>query len=457
MKRKLTKKYVEVLVCSSFLIILLWVILSYLFVFSGKTVHNNSPQYLVNSFERYIDKKNLIIKEDGRRLLKENNLWAQVINIHGEVVDECNAPDVALQQYNIFEIIYYSMNSDTLENQTIFISRFERNKNYGVIIGCASSTISKHTIKLSGGTWNAVKKSVIILGVVFLVVGIGAGILFSHTISSPVQGVIEYINDLEVGKSIETQKGKKNLFTSVYESLYKLQLRLKIADKEREYAEQQRKEWIDNISHDMKTPLSSIKGYAEIMTDEEYEISKDEMRSYSKIIMNNAGHIKSLIEELKFGRLLETGELKLQKEEVNVCALLKESCEELPAVYKADNLSFVFGDSAIYAMLDRHLIKRCFLNIICNAIVHNYKDVSIQITCKKEGNSIFISIKDDGYGMDEEERKKVFERYYRGESSEKISGSGLGLAIAKKIVEAHNGVIRVESQKGKGSTFQIVL
>ncbi|MCD7826310.1 MAG: HAMP domain-containing histidine kinase [Clostridiaceae bacterium] len=454
MKKKLIQKYMFVFTISTLTIVLMWGILTYVFVISGNEPDGKSPQYLVNTFEQYVNFENdIVIDKDGKEILRKNGLWAQVVDGYGKVQYAYNSPAEAKEEYNIFEVGNYVLNSNVLGENTIFVREFSEHTGYGIIIGCDSSKVSKVTFKLTGGVWKTAGESALILCVIFILAGIGAGFLFSQSIAMPVDEIIADINNLEMGNEIEEKQSSK-IFQPVFESLGRLKLRLNSVERERKRIENQRKEWIINISHDMKTPLSSIRGYAELMENNDYSVSIDEMHQYAQVIMRNADVIKDLTDELKFSKLLENGEIQLQKEEVNICGLLKQCCEEIPAAYDAGSIQYEFEEEQIYVSLDKELMRRCFVNIICNAIVHNSCHVDVVIRCKKR-DRVFIEIKDNGCGMNETERENIFNRYYRGKTSAGTEGSGLGLAIAKEIIEVHGGAICVESEEGKGSTFFI--
>jgi signal transduction histidine kinase len=286
-------------------------------------------------------------------------------------------------------------------------------------------------------------------------VGIGAGAFFSKNLAAPVHDIIENINGLESGQVLKKKK-TDGIFTSVFDSLDKLKIRLMSADTERKNAENQRKEWITNVSHDMKTPLSTVKGYAELLMEDGYEISDAERKKYAEKIRNHAETIEKLIEELKFGRLLEDGKIKTQKEEIDLCKLLRECGSEIPFSEKENRLRLEFEKEPMYVTVDKQLMKRCFMNIIGNALVHNNGNAAITILCS-QAEKTSIKICDNGKGMERDELSNIFDRYYRGKGAKKTAGSGLGLAIAKEIVQAHDGSITVESEVGKGTIFTITL
>lgn len=456
MKRKITQKYMQMFTVSIMFIIAIWGILTYVFILSEDVVNSDSPQYLINRFGQYLDySSELKINDEGKTILLKNDLWAQIVDGNGKVLESYNTPEIVPDSYNIFQITKYAMNSNELGNQTLFIVQLEETGDCGVIIGCDSSKVNKKSIKLTGGVLETITKSILILVVVFVATGFFAGIIFLKNISKPVSEIIQKINMIEMEENDFGRENKdETIFKTVFDSLEKLHLRLLSVDAERRKVEKQRDEWIANISHDLKTPLSTIQGYAEIMEAEDYEITDEERKLYSKKILKNTNIIKSLVEELKFGRLLKNGEINLQKEEVNICSLVRECCDNIPIHYGECKISFDFEREIVYAMIDKQLMRRCFMNIICNALIHNNGNVDIVIKCYQT-EKINIAIIDNGKGMSKDEKDNIFTRYYRGKTSEESVGTGLGLAITKEIICAHHGEINVDSQEGKGSKFVI--
>ena len=459
MKKKLTGKYMVVFSVSVFLVISIWLGLVYMLLCWEKNVNETHLQYLINRFDEYVEIDNsdeIVVNDIGKQLLIDNAMWVQVINSCGDVMYEYNVPNSIPKKYDVFQITHYMLNSDRLYNQTLFVKQSLYNKEFGIILGCDSSNVSKFSIRLHGGINHVIKMIIVAFLIVFFVVGIAVGIYFSRTISSPVNEIIENINKLETDENCEMIKTRKSIFKTVADSLENLRKRLRSADEERKYAEKQRNEWISNISHDMKTPLAAIMGYAELMTYENFNATEEDRKVYNKKIYKHAKSISELVEELKFNRLLESGRITLEKEEVNICDLLEECMYALPSNYDTERINYCFDDYETYAVVDRQLIKRCFVNIMSNAVVHNNADVDIIITAK-EGERLVVEIEDNGKGVSEEDMKNIFMRYYRGKESSKVAGSGLGLAIANEIVKVHGGNIEVESELGKGTKFVITI
>lgn len=452
MKKKITTRYLLVFTISVFMIIVLWIGLTYMTVFHRQQMdESRTPYLLAQRIGYYLDEETMEISDKGKAILRENELWTQIIDSKGKVLCEVDAPKEAPDSYDIFEMSHYVLNSDTMKGQTIYLRSFGSNK-YGAILGFNSSKIRKYNIQFSGNVQEQIVKSIVILAMLFVVMGIIAGFIFSKTISSPIQEIIADINKLESDVAIENVNYNKNIFSSVYDSLLMLQLRLKSADREREKVERQKKKWISNISHDMKTPLTSIKAYIEMIGDKEIELSDDEREEYAEIILRNIEDIENLVEELKFSRLWEDGKVELDKEIININALIKECCDELPLADMRKSITCSFQQPLLYVNIDRQLIKRCLNNIICNAFKHNDGKVNVTIQSKQENDICIIEISDDGKGINKGESKKIFDRYYSG-ATENNNGSGLGLSIVKEIIAAHGGEVYVQNNLEQGSTF----
>lgn len=219
-----------------------------------------------------------------------------------------------------------------------------------------------------------------------------------------------------------------------------------------------RADWIANISHDIKTPLSSIKGYAEFL-EQDYDFSSEDIKSFAGIINNKSDYIKELVEELNLSMKLKNNESILKKEKVNIVSLVKNSVIDIlnDSKYSKVDIKFECSEDKIFIDIDKVLMQRVLNNLIYNALVHNDKNISIVVSVYKK-DKIYISISDNGKGISEKDLENVFDRYYRGTNTgEAHKGSGLGMSIAKEIVNAHNGDITINSILGKGTDINITL
>lgn len=257
-----------------------------------------------------------------------------------------------------------------------------------------------------------------------------------------------------------TRLPEKGIFSEVYGALNKMDMEIRNSDKIQEETNRVRNEWITNITHDLKTPLSPIKGYAELLTGNA-EFDKETIQEYGEIILKNVNHTEKLINDLKLTYQLDSGSMPFNPQSVKLVRYMKELVIDIvndPA-FKDRNIVFESNAQDIEICIDADLFRRAMNNLIINALTHNPPEtkvtISIDTNSEKEA-CVYIS--DNGTGMSEAEQAELFNRYYRGTNTkEKPEGSGLGLAIAKQIIMLHNGDIAVNSKLNEGTQFTIIL
>lgn len=253
---------------------------------------------------------------------------------------------------------------------------------------------------------------------------------------------------------------EKGIFSSIYAALNKMDTEIRRSDRLREHTERARQEWIANITHDLKTPLSPVRGYAELLSDGAAAESRT-VQEYASIILKNVSHVEKLINDLKLTYQLDSGAFPFHPQQIRFVRYLRELVIDImndPAFSGCD-LEFESSLAEITAVADPCLLRRAVQNLIINALVHNPPGTKVTISvAEMQESGIRISVRDNGEGLSREEQLNLFSRYYRGTSTkEKPEGSGLGLAIAKQIVTLHGGDIAVNSRPGGGTEFLILL
>lgn len=228
-----------------------------------------------------------------------------------------------------------------------------------------------------------------------------------------------------------------------------------------EYAklENMRKEFVANVSHELKTPITSIQGFIETlkMTD---NLDEDTKNRFLTIIENEATRLTRLIDDIL---LLSTIENKTKKkvEKVDLFEVFEEVHEVINYIAKKKNIKvkYNFENKDIDLWEYSGYIRQILLNIISNAIKYTGENGEVSIKQYIKSEKVFIEVKDNGIGIPEEDIERIFERFYRVDKarSRSVGGTGLGLAITKHMVKALNGNIRVESELGVGSKFIIEL
>lgn len=226
--------------------------------------------------------------------------------------------------------------------------------------------------------------------------------------------------------------------------------------------ENYRKEYIGNISHELKTPLFSIQGYVETLKDGALEDVVIREKYLDRIGVS-VERLIDIVSDLDMINRFEAGEIVLNLSVFEINQLIREVFDllEIEAEKRNTNLTLITSQSKIYTSADRQKIFQVFVNLVSNAIHYaNRKDAQVNVKTTILNDKIYIEIEDNGMGIKPEAIPRIFERFYRVEASRtrrERGGSGLGLAIVKHILEAHNENISVESEYLNGTKFSFSL
>ncbi|TCO72657.1 sensor histidine kinase [Marinisporobacter balticus] len=236
-----------------------------------------------------------------------------------------------------------------------------------------------------------------------------------------------------------------------------MRLRLRRARDMQIKYEENRKNLISNISHDLKTPIMSIKGYIEGIKDGVAK-SPEKMDKYINTIYDKANHMENLINELFLFSKLDLNKVEFDFQSIDIVKYLKYSIEDLSFDMEkiGGNIIFNQENEEIRVIVDLQRLQRVILNIIQNSIKYKSdKNLVIQINIEEYEAFVQIEIKDNGKGISKEDLPYIFDRFYRADKSRNtsIGGSGLGLAISKQIIKAHGGDIWAESELNKGTSI----
>lgn len=217
-----------------------------------------------------------------------------------------------------------------------------------------------------------------------------------------------------------------------------------------------REEFTSNVTHELKTPLTIISGFAELLKSGNVE--EEKIKEFGGIIYKQSTNLQRLIDDLLKISKLEANDAVII-EEMSLDELGDEVCDDLAIEIKNKNLNLVKDFDRVKAKVNGDMIKEAMMNLLTNAIKYNRDGGEIEFKIAKEDVFALVQISDNGIGIEEELLDRIFERFYVVDHSrsKKISSTGLGLSIVKHIVEAHGGRIEVTSEIGKGSTFTIYL
>lgn len=220
-----------------------------------------------------------------------------------------------------------------------------------------------------------------------------------------------------------------------------------------------RSDFVANVSHELKTPITSIKGFVETLLSDDWDHNSETLR-FLEIINQQAGRLNAIIDDLLTLSRLEQKDGEVITQESNLESIIESAIYlcQLQAEKKGIKIDMVCP-SELALSVNAPLLEQALVNLIINAIKYSESDKKVLILSEKQDNNIVIYVKDDGFGIDPKHLDRLFERFYRVDTarSRKLGGTGLGLSIVKHIVQAHKGTIRVESKLGAGSTFIITL
>lgn len=448
MNKKILSVYYKSIISAVILIVAIWIAASMLLVFSNNEVDENLPQYRILTADSYItiSDEEVNVSQEFLESLSKYDLWMQVLDEDGNAIYQENVPLGVPQKYTAIQLIDACLKSDKIPGMTVFASDIETNPGYCILIGCDSRVVNKLSYSFVGNGRDEMTEVLIIFLIVLVSVVILYSFLFMKRITEPIGNIMGAIGKID-DEQFDMPVYHGQIFSDVFCELGKLREKLK-------QTKRQRLEWTANISHDIKTPLSTIKGYVEVLADDEYDFIGEEVKQYMRETLKAEESIEELVEELNLSSKLSEGKYLLKKEKVDLTELINECIAKVDSNMMGDSTILLNSDEDVILEGDRKLLKRCFLNVMYNAFVHNKAGITLNIRIQKSGH-IVLTFTDDGIGMSQEEASRIFERYYRGTNSQKTKGSGLGLAIAREVVVVHGGSISVETELNKGTSFII--
>jgi len=285
-------------------------------------------------------------------------------------------------------------------------------------------------------------KSAIIYGVF---VGITLMIVVIHRIIRPLRQITEATKKVASGDFTVKVDTRRN------DEIGKLSNNFNIMVDELNSIEYLRKDFVSNISHELKTPIASIQGFTKLLADD--NLSKEEKNEYINIILEETSRLSNLSNNMIKLSKFENQEIITNKKQYKLDEQLRKAIIMLETKINEKNIKITLKSDPITIIQDEELIMEIWINLLNNAVKYTKQKGKIEVIVKNQEEFVEVKIKDNGIGISKEQQERIFEKFFQADKSHSAEGSGLGLAIVKRIVELINGKITLESEEGKGTTF----
>ena len=297
---------------------------------------------------------------------------------------------------------------------------------------------------------------------IFILIYIIVSYLLTNFIFEKINPIYKTIHNLNIPeKVLKKDLDEKNIINDVNNEVVDWAEKKTAEIEHLKQLAKYRKEFLGNVSHELKTPIFNIQGYVLTLLDGGLEDSSIN-RAYLEKTEKSINRMISIVQDLEVITKLESGELKLNYTHFDIIELVKEIFEDQELRAKEKNIKLKFADTydkPITISADREQIDHLITNLVINSIYYGRENGSTEVSFMEMGENILCEITDNGVGIPQKEIPRVFERFYRVDKSRSrnAGGTGLGLAIVKHIIEAHNQTINVRSNENEGTSFAFTL
>jgi signal transduction histidine kinase len=372
------------------------------------------------------------------------NIYLEQLNINKKIVGSIVSEHPELEA-DIVNSIYIN-DKDYSDLGEKVLKKYGYDKNYKMIENINFQQHIKYFL---------VNNLIVFVGIIILIILIMCNLM--KYVFNKLDKVSKNVECIIHGKyNIKNDFKEEGIFNIIHSDLNKLSksinIKIKNLDKEKENI----KELVTDISHQLKTPLASLKLYNSLLLEEDLE--EEDRTEFLKTSGMSINKLQSLVESLVNISRLETSMISIKKENKNIKATIIKAIESVKpkAINKFISINLNDFDDKIVPH-DSKWTEECIFNILDNAVKYTNLKGKIDIYVQDAINFIRIDIKDNGIGIDKNEFNNIFKRFYRSEEVQDLEGSGVGLYLSRKILESQGGNIIVSSQKGEGSKFSLFL
>lgn len=396
-----------------------------------------------------------------QKQLKDDSARITVIAADGTVVADTEAESYAgmenhLEREEIQEALagrigYVTRYSQTLSENMLYVADHSARRAYVVRAAIAYTGLRDYMPSII---------PVLFLGVaVAYMIAVIVSIHFANTITRPLSEISQELQKIHTNTwDFHFQKYRYEEMNIISEATTRLAEEVQAHISRLEFEKKVRQEFFSNASHELKTPITAIRGYAELL-DNGFVEDEETKKKFIRRILKSTENMTQLIEDILMISRLETKDAEVSFSMVRLNPLVEDvfdAVEPIAAEYGV-TLHRECEPVAIEASVKQ--MRELLMNLIVNGIKYNHPGGNVWVKIASSGHNAVIRVKDDGMGINEMDQQRVFERFYRVDKgrSKKMGGTGLGLSIVKHIVEFNEGYMRLKSQVGKGSEFIISL
>lgn len=278
------------------------------------------------------------------------------------------------------------------------------------------------------------------------------GILLVIVVARHIINPIKKINNAT--KSVAKGDFTVNLETSRKDEIGELTRNFNKMVKELNSIEYLSKEFMSNVSHEFKTPIASIQGFAKLLDDD--SINEEDKKEYISIIIEESERLANLSSNIQNLSKIENEEFFNKDEEIILDEQIRKCIIILNQKLEDKNIDISMNDISVKVFGNEDLLEQVWINLINNAIKYNNENGKIEIILDEDKDYTIVEIKDNGIGIEKEKQDRIFEKFYQVDKSHSTEGSGLGLAIVKEILDLHDAKIILESEYDVGTNFKVL-
>jgi signal transduction histidine kinase len=293
---------------------------------------------------------------------------------------------------------------------------------------------------------------------------VGALLLFAGLIATmrrPLERLVEAAGLLAAGdRSTRVEVGGLAETAALGTAFNEMAAELELEASERDKLDRMKDEFVLTASHELRSPLTSVQGFAELLMMERDSLTQRQVETV-EIILDNCRHLVRLLNDLLDLARSDAGRLTIRRRPAQLTPLIEEVVRTLRAQTDGSEqtLTAAIEPNLPLVEVEPDRIRQILVNLITNAHEYSPERASIQVSARVTDNAVVIDVTDNGPGIPPAQMEHIFERFVRGDAglTQRVGGTGLGLAITKSLVELHGGTIAVDSEVGRGSTFEVVL